>query len=54
MNCYFIMVPLRKKALKYGTPKPRYRPFKRTLEGNLKEVPRARGGWGFWFYGLGV
>ena len=25
INSYFIMVPLRKKALKYGTPKSRWR-----------------------------
>ena len=24
INFYFIMVPLRKKVLKYGTPKPRF------------------------------
>ena len=24
INSYFIMVPLRKKVLKYGTPKPSY------------------------------
>ena len=24
INFYFIRVPLRKKVLKYGTPKPRY------------------------------
>ena len=25
IHFYFIMVPLRKKVLKYGTPKPRFR-----------------------------
>ena len=52
INFYFIRVPLRKKAIKYGTPKPRVGPDIMPVAGLLWRI-----GWDLrlsGFLGLGV
>ena len=49
INCYFIMVPLRKKVLKYGTPNPRSSGQRRTSHSLAEAI-----GWAAEVSGLGA
>ena len=44
INLYFIRVPLRKKVLKYGTPKPSYVTYPKLELGGLKTEGGHRAG----------
>ena len=45
INFYFIIVPLRKKVLKYGTPKPRFRVWESVFRGLRLSGSSLGGSW---------